>query len=251
MPLLNAQLVKRMAVNYRFMWLAGRYGGGKTALAYRLAYDLVLNHGYRYILSNVKSVWNDEPEQVQLRAEGNALKADAVLILDEGGEFIASRAEAKQWLAALRKLNVVILLPSVLPPAHDVRFLEVRRLWNGNSIGLPLWHYHCYLESGSISEKISFAWVNPQEIYGIYDTDGYPTDANEILDYVKKWLGQSAAKGGYTNTAKLYGSGSLPPDSGGKLLDTVVSLEGVTSSLIENTRKAERALSVHEKKRRR
>ena len=62
--LLNAQLAMGYLRLYRVAFIEGRYGGGKTSLAFRMAHDLLRSGQYRYLLSNVKSVWTDALDTV-------------------------------------------------------------------------------------------------------------------------------------------------------------------------------------------
>lgn len=186
MALLFADNILNYARNYRVCYIGGRYGGGKTALAFRLAYELCLRFEFRYILSNVSSIWCTPPDRVVLR-DGFV---DAVIVLDEGGMFLDDAASARQWLAFLRKINVVLLVPSVLPPSLVMRRLSVQRLANFDAFGVPLWYYGVRLDAGIIKVRDAFFWLFPSEIYGIYDTRGMPTDANELLGYIRLWTRQ-------------------------------------------------------------
>jgi len=243
--LLGAAYLTRYIANYRVCWLAGRYGGGKTALAFRLAYEFMRGGDYRYLLTNVKSAWSDDPATCTLR-DGKYL--DAVIILDEAGEFMASRSDARKWLVYLRKLNVILLMPSVLPPSSDVRFLSIRRLWNGQSLGLPYWMYRVRLESGDISEKLLLNWFFPSEIYGIYDTDGYPSDADEILEHIKTYIAQAAKTLGYEATAsrQQYAGRRTVFSTGDdeQISKLAEDLAGEADNLREVSKQAERSLSL-------
>lgn len=200
MPFYNANNLLYYARNYRVAYLGGRFGGGKTSLCFRMAWELVRMFKFRYILSNVKSVWNDDPEKVVLR-EGKFV--DAIIILDEGGEFLDAAPEAKKWLYALRKINVILLIPSVIEPSRLLRRLTITRVMNGYTMGLPLWAYQIDLKVGSaITEKDRFVWTNPSEIFGIYDTVGMPTDADELLEYIRQWTAQAAKASGYEKTSE-------------------------------------------------
>jgi hypothetical protein len=194
MPLLFSSNILNYARNYRVCYIGGRYGGGKTALAFRLAYDLCLSFGFRYILSNVASVWCTPPDRVVLR---DGVYADAVIILDEGGMYLDNAHDARQWLAYLRKLNVVLLVPSVLPPSRLMQRLTVQRTINADAFGLPLWLYGVRLDAGIVKVKDGFSWLFPSEIYGVYDTRGMPSDASELLVYLREWIAAASSVLGY------------------------------------------------------
>lgn len=242
MGLQGAGLVLRYIYNYRICWIGGRFGGGKTSLAYRLAYDLKKKFPFRYVLSNVKDVWSDKPEDVVLR---DGVFVDAIIILDEGGGFITTAKEADMWVEFLRKINVVLLLPSVRPPHRDMRTLTVRRDVNWQSLGVPCWAYTAKLDSGDIEEKFNFRWWHPNEIIGVYDTLGFPTDAKELLGNVKDWIKQAAANTGYEATAKRGSSIDFGDafDSG-----TLGEIGREVDALSEAAHKADRTISLLERK---
>jgi hypothetical protein len=153
MSLVNAATFIGYCSTFRVVHIGGRYGGGKTSLAWRLAYELVDKGLARYVISNVKSVWSDDPAKITLR---QGVYVDAVVILDEGGIFLKTGYDADKFLAFLRKLNITLLIPSVLPPATKARFLSVQRVWNAGVLGLPLWWYRVDLIYGTTREKDYF-----------------------------------------------------------------------------------------------
>lgn len=212
--------------NYRVCYLGGRYGGGKTAFSFRLAYELMTNRafGFRYLLSNVGSVWATAPERVVLR---DGVWADAVMILDEGGMFLDSPREAKQWLAYLRKLNIVLIIPSVIEPALIMRRCTVQRLGNFQPYGVPLWHFGWRLDSHMLKQKSSFFWWGFQEIFGIYDTLGMPADADKHLEFIEKWVKQASTTLGYN--ASLAGRKTFAPLA----LPALPAFSSVDEDLIE------------------
>jgi hypothetical protein len=199
MPLMGIGEMMGYLNGYRVLHLDGRMGSGKTALAFRLAYEFVMKYGYRYILSNVKSVWTDDPADVSLR-EGRYV--DAVIILDEGGLFIENTRDAKEFVAYLRKLNIIIIVPSVEVPAERLRKLTCERTLNIEKMsGLPIWWYELRLRrTGKQDITGSFWWWKPSEIYGIYDTLAYPGEGEDIRDFLKIWITAAKSDAGYTPT---------------------------------------------------
>lgn len=171
--------------SYRIVWGMGGYGSGKTLNGFDIAYLLMKTGRYRYILSNCNSVWTDSPEDVVLRKESFV---DAVVILDEGGLFMAMGRDARAFLLGLRKLNITIIVPSVLPPATSIRVLQMQRTLNLSVIGLPVWIYEYRLNVGSAKEKSKYAIINPSEIYGIYDTMDYPIDDAYLSEWFEYWM---------------------------------------------------------------
>lgn len=206
MPLVNAAGVLGLMKTFRVVHVAGRFGGGKTAVAFRLAYELYQQGFVRHIVSNVQSVWGDDPASIVLR---DGIAADTAVILDEGGMFLDYGYDAKQWLAYLRKLNIVLIIPSVIPPAHKLKFMQVKRVFNAETVGLPMWVYRVDLTDGVTKEKDFFYWLRPSEIYGIYDTQGFPSDDAGLSEYVKRWTAQAAAHLGYETKKIAVGSSVL------------------------------------------
>lgn len=258
--LLNTDAFINAVRNYRILYLDGRLGGGKTALAFRLAYELLMKYKYRYLLSNTLSVWNDDFSKVYLR---NNIWLDGVLLFDEAGEFFEGRAQVKEALSFLRKINGIMLLPSFLPPARDVRILTVQRVYNLQMVGLPVWVYRWEIDKGSVTDGGMFFWVNPHEIYGIYDTLGMPSDAHDILQNLKNYVAQAATTLGYDKTAKKKqvisifaseGLGLRASAASGAASDestpnqTMDDLRGVVDTLYETTVRAQKAVSVSGKK---
>lgn len=241
MPLFNVTATMHYLTMYRVCHIDGRYGGGKTASAFRFGYEMVKKGFARYLISNVASVWNDNPDDIVMR-EGRYV--DAVVILDEGGLFLKTGRDADKFLAYLRKLNITLLMPSVDPPAQKLRKLSIQRTMNLHVLGLPLWVYTTELNYGSQSEKVNWIWRRPKEIYGIYDTLGVPSDdtmvylrdpadprsiemARPLDDYMQKWVKNIAERSGYVKTAqKGSGTGGGFVDhfaAGGSAVDDEIS----------------------------
>lgn len=174
-----------MLNQFRVAWLMGSYGGGKTLMAFQLAYELYLTGRYRYILSNCNSAWTDSPANVILR-DGSFV--DAICILDEAGLFMRMSADADQFLLGLRKLNITILCPSVLPPSSRIKTLQVQRIINGNAFGFPLWIYQYRLSLGTEREKFNFGLWKPSNTFGIYDTLDYPVDDLYLSEWFEYWM---------------------------------------------------------------
>jgi hypothetical protein len=242
--LLGADNVVHLANNYRVVYLSGRYGGGKTAFSFRLAYELCKRFNYRYILSNVRSVWCDDPEQVVFR-DGCFL--DSVLVLDEGGLFLDRASEAKQWLAMLRKLNVVLIIPSVVAPALMLRTMTVQRVFNWSALGVPIWSYAVEVRSHPTVVKDRFHWWGYSEIFGVYDTLGMPADADILLNWLKDRTEQAAKNLGYDasrHTSRMGGIMTAFSDSGASAAD---ALQDASDAAYDSMLSADRALSRLEK----
>lgn len=183
--LIGGSPLLHMLTQFRVAWVMGSYGGGKTLGSYLLAYELFKSGRYRYILGNSNSVWTDSPESVVLR---DGKHVDAIMILDEGGLFMQFSRDANKFMLGLRKLNITILVPSVLPPSSRIKFLQIQRVLNANAVGLPLWIYQYRLSLGSEREKAYVSIWKPQEIYGIYDTVDYPVDDLYMSAWLEYWM---------------------------------------------------------------
>lgn len=195
--LINAANMVTLLQTFRVVHFAGRPGGGKTALAYRLAYELLVSHGYRYVLSNCNDVWSDAPADIRPRVNpitGEPQFLDAVVILDEAGVVFESGAHAREFLAAIRKLNIVILLPSYEDPPPRVRHLQIERKFYLNPVGVPLWWYTCKLSTKNTRERLEFGWWRPSEIFGVYDTSDFMYDDGGIGEFLRSFVAAKAEK---------------------------------------------------------
>lgn len=181
----RASPLLHMLNQFRVCWVMGSYGGGKTLACYEFAYELYQTGRYRYILGNSNSVWTDNPEKVKLR-DGSFV--DGLLIMDEGGLFMHLNSDADKFMLGLRKLNITILVPSVIPPSSRIKYLTVQRVLNGQSFGIPFWLYNYRLNLGTEKEKDYFGIYKPQEMYGIYDTIDYPIDDLYLSDWLYYWM---------------------------------------------------------------
>lgn len=165
-----------MVSRFRFCWFAGRYGGGKTALGVHMAAQvcqagladkIVSNTPLRLPLIDVV----DEKHVHEITY--------AVLLLDEAWRWLGRRSNAKvnDWLAYLRKRDQVLLLPSVLSLAPELRCLQIRRRWNLYPFGVPLWVYEWVLDDGTKFYKggkgkhlgAKYYWWRPDKIFRLYD----------------------------------------------------------------------------------
>jgi len=211
--LLNATPVLYLLRGFRVAHFAGRFGSGKTASAYRLAYELCEGHGFRYILSNCADVWSDRPQDIALRPNerGEPQYMDAVLIIDEAGLVFEGTGHAKQFISFMRKFNVVLLLPSFEAPPARVRFLQIQRKYNLAALGLPLWWYEARLNTGLDRQRYQFGWWGFSEIFGIYDTGDFPADDDGIGDWIQTHV--EAKTGRHRRAGRRQGdaAGDVPP----------------------------------------
>lgn len=177
--LVNASIMLQMVSAYRLVWIMGRFGGGKTALSYRIAQEF-LEHDYR-LISNNKSVWSDDMSKVDLLPDGH-LKS--VVILDEGGlEFKASK-QIEMVAAYAAKMDCIYIIPSFFPPSKSAQVLVIQPLFNFKAAGIPIIVYRWRVRLGGFEDKGSFWWWKPSEIYGIYSRQDPGDRAGEIVNYL-------------------------------------------------------------------
>ena len=183
--LVNHQTIMRYITEHRIIHIDGRFGGGKTALAMRLALELVENYGFRYIFTNFNCVFNDVLDAVELREDKYV---DAVLILDEAGVFLNKKSDWDDWDAFPRKLNVVILAPSAKSLPSTSQIMTIERIANYQPVLIDMWRYEAYQTSGRKKYSYKFDWWFPHEIFGLYSTDATPIEASLLKIYLQKWL---------------------------------------------------------------
>lgn len=176
---------------YKFLWLRGRTGGGKTALAYNLALTLLYD-GY------VDEIYSNVPGVSRIPGPGDIPERACVLI-DEGGMFMKKTADFEATCAALRKLQDVVIIASVIPPAREFAALSVQRTLNlARLCGWNAWVYEWRLSYDYVTEKGSFIWTNPGAVFGLYDTAAFPVDDAGIGDwmdgYIKEHKGRSFSR---------------------------------------------------------
>lgn len=159
--------------NYRAVWIQGRLGGGKTSLAVILAGYLKTKGEVQRVHANFPCSFSEKP--------GNLLY-NAANIVDETHTFISSRKGVDTYNQFLRKLGIVLLMPSVLPPHYLLTKFSVQRLFNGYFAGLPVWIYKWILSYRNIQEKGNFAIWEPHHIFPFYDTRQIPFSDGGIAD---------------------------------------------------------------------
>lgn len=159
--------------NFRAVWIGGRYGGGKSALAVRLALDLVVNDYATCIASN---------QPLYLGVEGRKVSAEqvqethnCVVLLDEGWNQLGQGSDNKRiksWMAYLRKRNQYIVLSSVLDLARSLMVFCIERAWNFTPFGVNLWVYRWKLTTGRLTKRAANAglllWWQPQQVFQYY-----------------------------------------------------------------------------------
>lgn len=160
-------------VGVRVLYVRGGFGTGKTALAFQIAHDLVKNHGFTNIVSNVSSVWTD-----RLPIPLNDGFLNSVFIIDEAGLFIRNKNDAEDFMAFLRKFNIVCIFPSAVPAFKLPYVMTIKRigttLWN-----VPIWEL--WYSDDRYTMRKSF-----RDVYGIYKTREIVTSGSEMSAFLKQ-----------------------------------------------------------------
>ena len=180
--LVGAAVFLQTLRNYRFLWLGGRFGGGKTSLAVFLSYFILRMGWADFVVSNIPIAWGVPPVLYRRYTPD-----DAVLLLDEGGLFMKFSGDFERVGAFMRKLNMYALLPSVIPPAGIFRMFQVQRVINFYTIGIPMWWYQWRLSIGAVTSNGSFGWLYPSAVFGYFDTLATPTSDLGVSQWVEEY----------------------------------------------------------------
>jgi len=151
-----------MLSNFRVLWLAGRFGGGKTALATILAAWLCWAGYADNIVANYPCDLADSSPRPPLRR--------TAIIVDEAWEFARDSHAVERYAAFLRKLGNYVLLPSVFPVHHRFSFFWIERFFSGYVVGLPLWVWRWNLTRQAYRDKGYFVVLNPHIVFSHFDT---------------------------------------------------------------------------------
>lgn len=175
MPLYGSVFMN-MLRNFRICWIGGRFGGGKTALATRMAIEALDKGWVQHAVGNFPCVVFTDLHRIEECR-------DAFIILDEAGVWLSDK-EFDSITAFLRKRNLYVVLASVLPVQLRARTLNIQRVFNAHTIGLNFWVYGGVLDYMRVKEKLSLTWANPREIFGLYDTTYVTADDAGIVEWV-------------------------------------------------------------------
>lgn len=203
--LLGAGVFLNAVMGFRVVHMMGRYGGGKTALGHMIAHELIMSGAMRYLVSNVPSVWREQLAHVR-PVDEDSIALDAVVLLDEGGMFLKTRSDVDAYLAFLRKLNLVVLVPSVEEPPRSLRTLRVQRVLDMTGLGLPVWVYRWGIYAGEVKDTGRFYWLWPSAIFGVYSTDAMPVSGSGLDRWLYDWTERArrALDAEYNSDAFVY-----------------------------------------------
>lgn len=161
---------------FRICWISGRFGGGKTSLAFMLAAWLLANKKVDRVVSNF---------DMTISTKAVTPLYNAAIVLDESWIYLDDRSSVTEYAAFVRKFNHYLLLPSVWPPHNRFTFLSVQRVFNAYIVGIPAWVYRWQLGMRSVKEKGYFGILNPSAVFGHYDTEFVPVDDGGISDAIR------------------------------------------------------------------
>ncbi|MBV6342272.1 hypothetical protein [Candidatus Magnetobacterium casense] len=203
-----------------------------------------LKKGYR-LVCNFRCAWADDLETVHLNKDGH-LKA--VVILDEGGRYVKTSAFLDAVVSYPGKMDLVLLITSVLPPAPMARRLSIKYAWSMFGFGVPCVVYRWALEGEH--EKGHFAWLFPSEIYGVYSRNDPGAGAQEITEYLiqrekdfEKFHGRdtfSQRQSINSISAVDFGGGSSLSGIGDSFSDSVSDLSAVVADMAALSRRKNR-----------
>jgi hypothetical protein len=180
--LIGEERVLGILESYRLLWIGGRFGGGKTSLAFRLARPF-LERGYR-LLTNIRTVWADDPSDIDFIDRFGHLRL--VVIMDEGGLWLKRNRMVEAMAAYAAKMDCIYIISSFFPPASYFRIFRIQVLYGFRHIRIPLIFYRWFLASYGFSDKGLLIWIRPEEIYGVYSRQDPAVDGNAIVEFMAR-----------------------------------------------------------------
>lgn len=183
--LLGGANIRGLIQEYRLCWICGRFSGGKTSLAYALAYEW-LRKGYRLVTTNA-SVWADDMDQVKLiwpDGPDASPRLRTVCILDEGGLYFKASAQIEQVAAFAAKMDCIYLIPSFFPPVRAAQVVTVQPIFGLRAAGIPLIVYQWRTKIQGFDDRGLFYWWRPSEVYGVYSRQDPGSEPDEVVDWL-------------------------------------------------------------------
>lgn len=170
---------------YRVAWLSGRFGAGKTAMSVAMAEYLADRYSYR-VYANFPLVFSEYDTGIKTSRDG---KLHAVIIIDEAGLEMITKVNAlsDRMIAYTRKMDVIFLLPSFIPPGPRLRFLSFYPILNLTGAGVPVAVYGWRVNLAGFKASGAFISLRPTRVYRMYNSFA-PQSNTEVLynDIVKR-----------------------------------------------------------------
>jgi len=170
---------------YRMVWLPGRFSGGKTAMACRMAWDMKKRWGYR-IVSNTSFILNEQEEPDFIIDEYGNASLKLVVIIDEGGLYLTDNKTVMRWMSFAGKMDIIAIVPSFYPPASLMRSLEIQKVHHYRAIGVPNDVYKWEISMGRQKFDGKVQWFGMEEIYGTYSTLHPSVSAEAVIAFVEE-----------------------------------------------------------------
>lgn len=201
--LYGGEIFTALLPSVRMVWIAGFYGSGKTVFATFLAAHLLHKRLVARVHSNIvikgaepviqyvpgdseyySPYLEDDYGKKRRFGPGDMLPVeDAAIVFDEAGRFLKTWSESEDYVAALRKTNLYLFMPSIWPPVARLQVFEVRRTRNLYGFGIPAWEFTWYLTNGkSVAEKGRFYLWRPSRMFGVAHTFGWPKDDGGLVE---------------------------------------------------------------------
>ena len=237
-----------MLKNFRVLWLSGRYGGGKTSLAFLCAARLRAEGLAQGVVANIPCSFANDVSSLSL---------PSAIVLDESWIYIESRKDVYDYAAFVRKFKHYLLLPSVFPVHARLSSFSVQRVFNGYVVGFPVWWYRWNLRSKDVKEMGSFGVWNPKSIFGHYPTDFVAGDDGGISDELAKISKLAGFKGtrreqkerDYKDSITIEDETSFSNDDLRAVADEIEDSAGEFTQATEDMEKIEKAFRRHARRR--
>jgi hypothetical protein len=169
--LILGELFIEYVKQYRSVWITGRLGGGKTALATYVAYVLA-KEGYK-IISNIRI-------DRAIRLPNPQDFSRAVVVLDEAADFLDAYEFRNELLPAfkyLRHFDLICIFPCVDKIHSRLRKLIVERVFRLEALlplPFPVWIYRFWVGPDKWRKKESigsyFVFIPPKWLFRCYDS---------------------------------------------------------------------------------
>lgn len=195
---LGGQVFWDMVTAFRVLKIEGRYGAGKTSLAFIVAARLFAEGRVKRTISNIPCTFaqNTVPDgNGSYVVDGGIIPVplfEAAIVLDEAWIYIEDRRDVLDYAGFVRHYEHFLILPSVMDIHPRLSFFTAQRVFNGYTVGLPIWFYRWDIRQKRVREMGYFAIQNPTAIFGHYAkkfTAGSDGGISDAVDKTSKGQG--------------------------------------------------------------